>query len=115
MELYAQDLNYLNDFEIIDDLSTELKVNSDDLEKIENNNSDEESEFDEKEEDIMNNNKVFDNVGESIELKKEIYDFSENLKEDIDNKMDIDFEQITKVYINQKLRVKLIYLIKFMN
>ena len=62
MELYAQDLNYLNDFEIIDDLSTELKVNSDDLEKIENNNSDEESEFDEKEEDIMNNNKVFDNI-----------------------------------------------------
>ena len=70
MELYAQDLNYLNDFEIIDDLSTELKVNSDDLEKIENNNSDEESEFDEKDEDIMNNNKVFDNVGESIEFKK---------------------------------------------
>ena len=92
MELYAQDLNYLNDFEIIDDLSTELKVNSDDLEKIENNNSDEESEFDEKEEDIMNNNKVFDNVGESIELKKEIYDLSEKFKEDIDNKMDIDFE-----------------------
>lgn len=100
MELYAQDLNYLNDFEIIDDLSTELKVNSDDLEKIENNNSDEESEFDEKEEDIMNNNKVFDNVGESIELKKEIYDLSEKFKEDIDNKMDIDFEKITKVYIN---------------
>ena len=92
MELYAQVLNYLNDFEIIDDLSTELKVNSDDLEKIENNNSDEESEFDEKEEDIMNNNKVFDNVGKSIEFKKEIYDLSEKFKEDIDNKMDIDFE-----------------------
>ena len=60
MELYAQDLNYLNDFEIIDGLSTELKVNSDDLEKIENNNSDEESEFDEKEDEIMNNKKVFD-------------------------------------------------------
>lgn len=92
MELYAQDLNYLNDFEIIDDLSIELKVNSDDLEKIENNSSDEESEFDEKEEDIMNNNKVFYNVVESIELKNEIYDLSEKFKEDIDNKMDIDFE-----------------------
>ena len=92
MELYAQDLNYLNDFEIIDDLSTEFKVNSDDLEKIENNNSDEESEFDEKDEDIMNNNKVFDNVGESIELKKEIYVLSEKFKEDIDNKKVIDFE-----------------------
>ena len=100
MELYAQDLNYLNDIEIIDDLSTELKVNSDDLEKIENNNSDEESEFDEKEEDIMNNKKVIDNVEDSIELKKEIYELSEKFKENIDNKMDIDIEQITKVYIN---------------
>ena len=42
----------------------------------------------------MNNNKVFDNIGQSIELKKEIYDLSEKFKEDIDNKMNIYFEQI---------------------
>lgn len=35
MELYAKNLNYLNNIEIIDDLSIELKVNSNDLERLE--------------------------------------------------------------------------------
>jgi len=58
IELYLKDLNYLNDFEIIDDLSTELKFNSDDFENFEINKSDEESELIVKEEEIRDKENI---------------------------------------------------------
>lgn len=99
IELYSKDLNYLNDFEIIDDLSPELKFNSDDLENFEINSSDEESEFIDKEEEIKDKEKKYWKYRKWNDLKKEINNLSETFKEYVEDKIDIDFDYVLLIKI----------------